>query len=1400
LNAGLTERFGRGPAFKQRNQSQQTQQPIHKANVEVQRYFSKARVGVGAPRWTTRPEVPTPEELLPYPSLPMQPFMPNTSNSHGWYPESKSDWNENRNQAAVSHSDQNEVGITRLGTENATSWQDNHVQGDAWATESKATEAWSTQPASGDDWHGGANDHVWATQETGDAWENDAWINSNLNGEADAWPSQGQSSAVEDSMQSHGDETTGNEDDFWGCSDSPAVKSSVNDNPVDKKCETIEEDNAEHAKQIAEPTETDLDAASSLHVKVVDTGSSRDVQDGPSDFMSEARSADVWNGEESIKDEWNTEGPQDDAWTTHADANASRSIPAGTEQGWGTAVDVDPLQSTNNGITTTHEEDDTFERFENVSNIIQGPWPSKIDYLRSHYLLLREDALRPLREAVEHVRSMTDLNENPSRATVGIYDQVQVCGITFANRGLGIRVKFSLGRVGKNIYWSQSKRLIAGTLVVLMSPDRSICKVATVAARPLELLEKNPPEVDLFFGRAEDLDVDSSQDWIMIEERGSFFEAQRHTLVALQRMVDEKFPLQEHLVDLQTSIRPPPYIEKSPVRDLRPISSQDHNQQVLKKVDVLQEWPSNIHPHLDESQMNALKTILTKRLSIVQGPPGTGKTYVSVEALKVMLQNLCPDDPPIVITCQTNHALDQLLGHVALFEPSYVRIGSRSSSEVVKKRTLYELKRDRKPPPFKAMQTWRKLESQISKLIAPLIKAPAGPESKDTFDLELLRELGVLSNEQCDSVIEGAKVWVSYEEDADERPLLKWIGKQLEPVRPRHQPLLVGYEEIDEGNIGFEEVLEQEAEQVVKEEDDEMEGLKGTFWPIGDTWTGRALDNAQARNHARELLKNYTDLWKIRTPDRGNVYRHIQREAKIKITNRLRQLFPEYEKACLDRKVHRFEHEETILKENKVIGLTTTGVSKYRGLIASLQPKIVLIEEAAETLEGPVIAACLESVEHLVLVGDHKQLRPNCHVMELQKPPFNLNISLFERLVNNDVNYSVLARQRRMKPEIRRLLKPIYGNAVRDHKSVQKLAQRPPVPGMGGLTTWFFTHEYPDERDQECSSFNTLEAEMILGLVQYLHYNGVAADQITILTFYNGQRRLIRRLFAEDEKARGNADLRMVQLVTVDSYQGEENAIVILSLVRSNIEGKIGFIGVDNRVCVALSRAQRGFYIFGNAQLLCNESWLWSEMITLLFNGYACTPTKNEERLQGPELNKGLPKDRRIGYHLPLWCKRHQRQFWVFDPNDWKRNTPCECAKGCHEGDAVSNVKTSPPNSPPQSTTADAMTSVDDLAEKFQQFARDCAAEDAEARKVADATPQDTERLNAQRQQELDDENARLLFMDDASQVGAKHKLVNYQKAEDGSVTRTWQFSYQSKPQRQATVAAEQQFLSLLDQ
>ena len=64
-----------------------------------------------------------------------------------------------------------------------------------------------------------------------------------------------------------------------------------------------------------------------------------------------------------------------------------------------------------------------------------------------------------------------------------------------------------------------------------------------------------------------------------------------------------------------------------------------------------------------------------------------------------------------------------------------------------------------------------------------------------------------------------------------------------------------------------------------------------------------------------------------------------------------------------------------------------------------------------------------------------------------------------------------------------------------------------------------------------------------------------------------------------------------------DNYQGEENDIIILSLVRSNSDGKIGFLKTENRICVALSRARCGLFVIGNMTLFAKHDEMWKKIL-----------------------------------------------------------------------------------------------------------------------------------------------------------------------------------------------------------
>jgi helicase required for RNAi-mediated heterochromatin assembly 1 len=185
----------------------------------------------------------------------------------------------------------------------------------------------------------------------------------------------------------------------------------------------------------------------------------------------------------------------------------------------------------------------------------------------------------------------------------------------------------------------------------------------------------------------------------MIEARTGYFEAYRHTLKALQCLRSEQFPLANHLAALDKSIGAPDYLEENQFLDLSSLAAEDCDDAApLFNAKVLDEFPAIPTSELDASQMEACKRILTKKVAIVQGPPGTGKTFTSKSALKVMVNNTEPGDPPIIVCAQTNHALDQLLHHVLDFTKDILRLGNRynRADTSIGDRTLYALRMENK--------------------------------------------------------------------------------------------------------------------------------------------------------------------------------------------------------------------------------------------------------------------------------------------------------------------------------------------------------------------------------------------------------------------------------------------------------------------------------------------------------------------------------------------------------------------------------------------------------------------------------------------------------------------------------------------------------------------------------
>lgn len=136
------------------------------------------------------------------------------------------------------------------------------------------------------------------------------------------------------------------------------------------------------------------------------------------------------------------------------------------------------------------------------------------------------------------------------------------------------------------------------------------------------------------------------------------------------------------------------------------------------------------------------------------------------------------------------------------------------------------------------------------------------------------------------------------------------------------------------------------------------------------------------------------------------------------------------------------------------------GAAKFRKLLQRLKPRITIVEEAAEVLESHIVTSLTPGCQHLILIGDHKQLRPNPTVYDLAKT-YKLDVSLFERMVDNGMPYRRLRLQHRMRPEISKIMDHIYVNPkLENHESVLAFEN---VKGVA-CNIFFVDHNYGEVR------------------------------------------------------------------------------------------------------------------------------------------------------------------------------------------------------------------------------------------------------------------------------------------------------------------------------------------------
>jgi len=585
------------------------------------------------------------------------------------------------------------------------------------------------------------------------------------------------------------------------------------------------------------------------------------------------------------------------------------------------------------------------------------------------------------------------------------------------------------------------------------------------------------------------------------------------------------------------------------------------------------------------------------------------------------------------VVCYTNHALDSFLEDLLdVGIKDIVRVGGRSKSERLEEYSLYNL---------------------------------AGGRS--TFTKQQSRRFG-----QLKQMIE----WAQEEATKLERRCSREIGREWWPTVEPH---------LENEDRGSYRALHLDDSDLVDVHGYQHAGVNGTDY----LWRKWLEGKGPAPFNDRKELP----LWRLPKVERVQRKLEWQTEVYAPLREQLRQEMKTIERAREEISQLQHQNHEEVLRSRRVIGVTTTKAAMVKDLLDAVAPGIVLVEEAAEIMEAHVLTSISPACERLIMIGDHKQLRPKVEHYPLSVESgrgHDLNCSLFERLADS-LPLATLTTQHRMHPEISAIAKlTTYPKLV----DAPEVSRHPLVKGVP-VRVAFVDHSHPEDSpdgaavgEENGSKTNKHEVGMVVATVKYLLQQGYRHADLVVLTPYLGQLLLIQKALADADlpvlvddldlnearerldgiadfdvgAARGDRGSPAVRVATIDNYQGEEANVAVVSLVRGTIAAaatdqdyvrragaaqrtrvSIGFLKEPERVNVLFTRAKHGMFVFGNrATMEMAGGDLWRTIYD------------------------HMERNQRVFKGLPVECLVHGTPARLATPGDFERSCPAGgCAKPC---------------------------------------------------------------------------------------------------------------------------------------
>ncbi len=908
---------------------------------------------------------------------------------------------------------------------------------------------------------------------------------------------------------------------------------------------------------------------------------------------------------------------------------------------------------------------------------ITGPYGSGEEYLDTCYRLLRADCFHAISEGIQDY-----LQDKLDSRDMKIYYDVTVQKINVSsvsgNSGLIIALTFKCDSLIRD------SDLKSESLLCLSSNGTFQDAVwATVA----QYDQANPNTIVIHLCNDNNqtgtvvnlLYLITFSGHIVMAESPTYYRSYQPVLKGLQTM-SGKMAFPDTLVDVDIQqMGKPDYVTKETTLGVQTIFTGYNPCDYPLK--MFQNLATKLKTTLDQSQLEAIGNVLNHRVAIVQGPPGTGKTFIGVKALAALLSLSTIPESPILVLTYKNHALDEFLMAVMdQVTDKVVRVGGQSKEPQLEECNIKVLKRSRG-------------RSRIYRMHLDDIHQKVKDEKKKVDDLvkKLLSErimtftyfLECLSNQQVANLILDSQYQSNHLTQTSIRSL------QAEPKLPLPPDLAAGVQTLYEKWLPPQHVFEQlekscsmttsspnsdkkrnskQGDTKDKKENVKQVDTKGNSkqtkdssrpafqkWNL-DSFITITQPGLQGKKFipvlyscAKDMLNSTmvtslsatSNVWELNGEDRVRLIQYWLLTRIDETMKKLNELLEHFTDLCSQKEELEMQQSVEIMSEMKVIGMTITGASINQTLLAQVKPAIVIVEESAEVMEPQLVAILGNWVQHLIMIGDHEQLRPLVETYKLAKD-YKLDVSLMERLIKNQFPYSSLELQNRMRPEFSELLKDIYPKLKDNMERVGKNTK----PLCTSTSMYFWTHSHEEsgehsknhdksrEEQNVHSKCNEEEAKMVIGLALFFIRHGYKPHQVTIIAAYQGQTTIIRKMLKQKEEkephlfrtigtlplestskgSENHANHKMVSFIqtqTLDMFQGDENDIVIISLVRSNAKHAIGFLKERNRRCVAQSRARCGMFFVGNKDTFYNAhngNSCWRILIDQMAQKNCCGP------------------------------------------------------------------------------------------------------------------------------------------------------------------------------------------------